>query len=80
MISRFAAKRLVKLGHVADNTVYAEYYRPLGKGPFPCTIILGITALLLFAGFETTMAVHDQRCFERPTPVRHRRYPPPLRQ
>jgi dienelactone hydrolase len=27
-----------------NNTVYAEYYRPRGKGPFPCVIVLDITA------------------------------------
>jgi dienelactone hydrolase len=27
-----------------NNTVYAEYYRPAGKGPFPCVIVLDITA------------------------------------
>jgi dienelactone hydrolase len=27
-----------------NNTVYAEYYRPKGRGPFPCTIVLDITA------------------------------------
>jgi dienelactone hydrolase len=26
-----------------NNMVHAEYYRPQGKGPFPCTIILDIT-------------------------------------
>ncbi len=26
-----------------NNTVYAEYYRPRGDGPFPCTIVLDIT-------------------------------------
>ena len=26
-----------------NNTVYAEYYRPEGKGPFPCVIVLDIT-------------------------------------
>ena len=26
-----------------NNTVYAEYYRPEGKGPFPCAIVLDIT-------------------------------------
>lgn len=29
---------------VENNTVYAEYYRPRGNGPFPATIILDITA------------------------------------
>jgi len=29
--------------HVENNTVYAEYYRPRGKGPFPCVIVLDIT-------------------------------------
>src|SRR5436309_3315846 len=27
-----------------NNTVYAEYYRPRGDGPFPCVIVLDITA------------------------------------
>jgi dienelactone hydrolase len=26
-----------------NNTVHAEYYRPAGKGPFPCVIVLDIT-------------------------------------
>jgi dienelactone hydrolase len=26
-----------------NNTVHAEYYRPQGKGPFPCVIVLDIT-------------------------------------
>jgi dienelactone hydrolase len=26
-----------------NNTVYAEYYRPEGAGPFPCVIVLDIT-------------------------------------
>ncbi len=26
-----------------NNTVYCEYYRPEGKGPFPCVIVLDIT-------------------------------------
>ena len=29
--------------HSENNTVYAEYYRPQGDGPFPCTIVLDIT-------------------------------------
>jgi dienelactone hydrolase len=29
--------------HPENNTVYAEYYRPRGKGPFPCVIVLDIT-------------------------------------
>jgi dienelactone hydrolase len=29
--------------HPENNTVYAEYYRPRGDGPFPCTIVLDIT-------------------------------------
>src|SRR5438067_103193 len=28
----------------ANNTVYAEYYRPRGTGPFPGVIVLDITA------------------------------------
>jgi dienelactone hydrolase len=27
-----------------NNTVHAEYYRPRGAGPFPCVIVLDITA------------------------------------
>jgi dienelactone hydrolase len=27
-----------------NNTVHAEYYRPRGTGPFPCVIVLDITA------------------------------------
>ncbi len=29
---------------VENNTVYAEYYRPAGEGPFPAAIVLDITA------------------------------------
>ncbi len=29
--------------HPQNNTVYAEYYRPRGQGPFPCAIVLDIT-------------------------------------
>src|SRR5438132_4523569 len=29
--------------HPENNTVYAEYYRPRGKGPFPCVIVFDIT-------------------------------------
>jgi dienelactone hydrolase len=29
--------------HKENNTVYAEYYRPVGKGPFPAVIVLDIT-------------------------------------
>lgn len=29
--------------HPENNTVYAEYYRPKGKGPFPAVIVLDIT-------------------------------------
>jgi len=32
----------VKSPHVENNTVYAEYYRPKGKGPFPGVIVLDI--------------------------------------
>lgn len=34
----------VKSATPANNTVYAEYYRPAGKGPFPCVIVLDILA------------------------------------
>ena len=34
----------VKTAHEENNTVHAEYYRPSGKGPFPCVLILDITA------------------------------------
>jgi dienelactone hydrolase len=33
----------VKSAHVENNTVYAEYYCPKKKGPFPCVIVLDIT-------------------------------------
>ncbi|MBY0228031.1 MAG: prolyl oligopeptidase family serine peptidase [Gemmataceae bacterium] len=33
----------VKSKHEPNNTVHAEYYRPLGKGPFPGVIVLDIT-------------------------------------
>ena len=33
----------VKCPHPENNTVHAEYYRPRGKGPFPCVIVLDIT-------------------------------------
>src|SRR5262249_49715472 len=29
--------------HKENNTVHAEYYRPIGKGPFPGVIVLDIT-------------------------------------
>jgi dienelactone hydrolase len=32
----------VKSPHPENNTVYAEYYRPKGKGPFPAAIVLDI--------------------------------------
>src|SRR5215213_10407943 len=32
----------VKSPHEANNTVYAEYYLPKGKGPFPGVIVLDI--------------------------------------
>ena len=32
----------VKSPHPENNTVYAEYYRPKGKGPFPGVIVLDI--------------------------------------
>jgi dienelactone hydrolase len=34
----------VKSPHEENNTVYAEYYRPKGKGPFPGVIVLDILA------------------------------------
>jgi dienelactone hydrolase len=34
----------VKSPHPENNTVYAEYYRPRGQGPFPGVIVLDITA------------------------------------
>lgn len=34
----------VKSATPENNTVYAEYYRPAGKGPFPCVIVLDILA------------------------------------
>jgi dienelactone hydrolase len=33
----------VESPHKENNTVYAEYYRPKGKGPFPGVVILDIT-------------------------------------
>lgn len=33
----------VKSPHPENNTVYAEYYRPRVKKPFPCVIVLDIT-------------------------------------
>ena len=33
----------VESKHKENNTVYAEYYRPDGKGPFPAVIVLDIT-------------------------------------
>src|SRR6266568_2525269 len=32
----------VESPHPQNNTVYAEYYRPTGKGPFPAVIVLDI--------------------------------------
>lgn len=34
----------VKSPHPENNTVHAEYYRPAKPGPYPCVIILDITA------------------------------------
>jgi dienelactone hydrolase len=33
----------VKSPHPENNTVYCDYYRPRGPGPFPCVIVLDIT-------------------------------------
>jgi dienelactone hydrolase len=33
----------VRSAHAENNTVHAEYYRPAGQGPFPCSIVLDIT-------------------------------------
>jgi len=33
----------VQSPHPENNTVYAEYYRPRGEGPFPAVIVLDIT-------------------------------------
>ncbi len=33
----------VESAYPENNTVYAEYYRPEGEGPFPCVIVLDIT-------------------------------------
>jgi dienelactone hydrolase len=33
-----------KSPHPENNVVHAEYYRPRGDGPFPCAIVLDITA------------------------------------
>jgi len=46
----------VESPHPANNTVYAEYYLPKGKGPFPAAIVLDI-----LGGTETlsrTIATH----------------------
>jgi len=34
----------IKSATPENNTVWAEYYRPKSKGPFPCVIVLDITA------------------------------------
>jgi dienelactone hydrolase len=34
----------VKTATPENNTVYAEYYRPTGKGPYPAVIVLDVTA------------------------------------
>src|SRR4051794_21281502 len=34
----------VKTDTPENNTVHAEYYRPVGKGPFPAVIVLDVTA------------------------------------
>src|SRR5262249_32793022 len=34
----------VESPQIENNTVYAEYYRPPGTGPFPAVIVLDITA------------------------------------
>jgi dienelactone hydrolase len=34
----------VKSATPENNTVHAEYYRPQGDGPFPCVIVLDVTA------------------------------------
>jgi dienelactone hydrolase len=33
----------VESAYPENNTVYAEYYRPAGIGPFPCVIVLDVT-------------------------------------
>src|SRR5260370_20087751 len=34
----------VETPYPENNTVYAEYFRPMGKGPFPAVIVLDISA------------------------------------
>jgi dienelactone hydrolase len=43
-----------------NNTVYAEYYRPRGPGPFPATIVLDVTAgdQSLSRSIATNLAQH----------------------
>jgi dienelactone hydrolase len=43
-----------------NNTVYAEYYRPRGAGPFPAAIVLDVTAgdQSLSRGMATHFAAH----------------------
>jgi dienelactone hydrolase len=43
-VSRLTFPSPVTTPHPQNNTVYAEYYRPLRKGRFPAVIVLDITA------------------------------------
>lgn len=43
MVQRLTFPSAVETPHRENNTVHAEYYRPCGKGPFPCVIMLDIT-------------------------------------
>jgi dienelactone hydrolase len=51
----------VESPHPENNTVYAEYYVPRGKGPFPGVIILDITGgdQSLSRGIATYLAQHQ---------------------
>ncbi|MBI3410128.1 MAG: alpha/beta hydrolase family protein [Planctomycetes bacterium] len=50
----------VKTSHPVNNTVHAEYYRPTQDGPFPCVLILDITAGDMT--ISRTMARHLAKC------------------
>lgn len=51
----------VKTPHEENNTVYAEYYAPHGKGPFPGVIVLDITGgdQSLSRSMATHFAMHN---------------------
>lgn len=42
LISKLRFPSPVATEHPENNTVHAEYFRPLGSGPFPCVIVLHI--------------------------------------